>query len=292
MTKDLLCLDRSLSVGTLSSYIHWVNTIPLLTKEEEVDLATKLRDFGDLEAARKMVMSHLRLVVRMARGYSGYGLSQEDLIQEGNIGLMKAVKRFNPDVGVRLVSFAIHWIRAEMHEYILKNWRIVKIATTKAQRKLFFNLRKASKKLGWLSQSEIETVANELNVSKSDVVQMEARLSNYDQSLDVSAEDNEDSKNWLSVAPGNALEDLSCNPEQQVSDNEWGNKQESALYEALDTLDDRSRAIIANRWLSENKKTLHELAAEYQISAERVRQLEKNAMKKMQLAMGEVAGIA
>ncbi len=292
MTKDLLCLDRSLSVGTLSSYIHWVNTIPLLTQEEEVELATKLRDFGDLEAARRMVMSHLRLVVRMARGYSGYGLSQEDLIQEGNIGLMKAVKRFNPDVGVRLVSFAIHWIRAEMHEYILKNWRIVKIATTKAQRKLFFNLRKASKKLGWLSQAEIETVANELNVSKADVVQMEARLSNYDQSLDVTAEDNEDSKNWLSVAPGNALEDLSCNPEQQVSDNEWGNKQENALYAALDTLDDRSRAIIANRWLSENKKTLHELAAEYQISAERVRQLEKNAMKKMQLAMTEVAGIA
>ncbi|MDF1653957.1 MAG: RNA polymerase sigma factor RpoH [Coxiellaceae bacterium] len=292
MPKDLLCLDRSLSVGTLSSYIHWVNTIPLLTQEEEVDLATKLRDFGDLESARKMVMSHLRLVVRMARGYSGYGLSQEDLIQEGNIGLMKAVKRFNPEVGVRLVSFAIHWIRAEMHEYILKNWRIVKIATTKAQRKLFFNLRKASKKLGWLSQAEIETVATELNVSKADVVQMEARLSNYDQSLDVTAEDNEDSKNWLSVAPGNALEDLSNNPEQQVSDNEWGNKQETALYEALDTLDDRSRTIIANRWLSENKKTLHELAAEYQISAERVRQLEKNAMKKMQLAMSEVAGTA
>lgn len=292
MANDLLCLDRSLSVGTLGSYIHWVNTVPMLTKEEEVELATKLRDFGDLESARRLVMSHLRLVVRMARGYSGYGLSQEDLIQEGNIGLMKAVKRFNPEVGVRLVSFAIHWIRAEMHEFILKNWRIVKIATTKSQRKLFFNLRKASKKLGWLSQAEIETVANELNVSKADVAQMEARLSSYDHSLDVREEDNDDSSTWLSVVSSKALEDQSANPEQQVSTNEWDNRQESALYQALETLDERSRDIISNRWLSDNKKTLHELADQYQISAERVRQLEKNAMKKMQAIIGEVAGIA
>ncbi len=292
MANDLLCLDRSLSVGTLGSYIHWVNTVPMLTKEEEVELATKLRDFGDLESARRLVMSHLRLVVRMARGYSGYGLSQEDLIQEGNIGLMKAVKRFNPEVGVRLVSFAIHWIRAEMHEFILKNWRIVKIATTKSQRKLFFNLRKASKKLGWLSQAEIETVANELNVSKADVAQMEARLSSYDHSLDVREEDNDDSSTWLNVVSSKALEDQSANPEQQVSTSEWDNRQESALYQALETLDERSRDIISNRWLSDNKKTLHELADQYQISAERVRQLEKNAMKKMQAIIGEVAGIA
>lgn len=290
MSTDLTCLDQSLSVSTLGSYIHWVNSIPMLTLEEEQDCATRLRENNDLAAARRLVMSHLRLVVRMARGYSGYGLPQEDLIQEGNIGLMKAVKRFNPAMGVRLVSFAIHWIRAEMHEYILKNWRIVKIATTKAQRKLFFNLRKASKKLGWLSQAEVKTVASELNVSEADVRQMEARMSSYDQSLDAKDEDNEDSGgHWVSTAPAYALEDQSCNPETQISNSQWENRQEQALHHALTTLDERSRAIIEQRWLTDDKKTLHELAAEYQVSAERVRQLEKNAMKKLQVAMGEVA---
>jgi RNA polymerase sigma-32 factor len=280
LTRDS---HSQLSVGTLSAYIHWVNQIPMLTLEEEQELATRLRETHDLEAARRLVMSHLRLVVRMARGYAGYGLSQEDLIQEGNIGLMKAVKRFNPEVGVRLVSFAVHWIRAEMHEFILKNWRIVKIATTKAQRKLFFNLRKASKKLGWLSSAEVDAVAKELNVSTNDVRQMEARLSSFDASLDAS--DSEPSDNWQFTAPAHVLEDHSQNPETHVETSEWVDQQERALAHAMTGLDERSQDILQQRWLSEQKMTLHELADKYQVSAERIRQLEKNAMKKLRTAI-------
>lgn len=285
--NHLLKLGNSghLSVSTLSSYIQWVNSIPMLTQEEELELATQLREHNNLQAARKLVMSHLRLVVRMARGYSGYGLSQEDLIQEGNIGLMKAVKRFNPEIGVRLVSFAVHWIRAEMHEFILKNWRIVKVATTKAQRKLFFNLRKASKKLGWLSNEEVQTVADELKVTARDVRLMEARLNSHDPSLDIG--DYDDSETWTSI-PHPALEDHSQNPELQIEETQWGGRQESALSEALETLDPRSRDILEQRWLSDHKMTLHELAHKYQVSAERVRQLEKNAMNKLRSLMEEI----
>lgn len=284
MNKALQTFNTGLSVGSLGSYVHWVNNIPMLTLEEEQDLATRLQAHGDLESARKLVLSHLRLVVRMARGYSGYGLSQEDLIQEGNIGLMKAVKRFDPKVGVRLVSFAIHWIRAEMHEFILKNWRIVKIATTKAQRKLFFNLRKASKKLGWLSNDEIATVASELNVSEADVRQMESRLSSYDQSLNY-IDDDEDNLGWNFAAPQAALEDQNSNPETSFAEHQWSVHQENALYGAMDQLDARSQDILQQRWLTDSKMTLHELADKYQVSAERIRQLEKNAMNKLRTAM-------
>jgi RNA polymerase sigma-32 factor len=285
MGTELQRFEAGLSVGTLGSYIHWVNTIPMLTLEEEQRYATALQDQGDLESARKLVMSHLRLVVRMARGYSGYGLSQEDLIQEGNIGLMKAVKRFNPKVGVRLVSFAIHWIRAEMHEFILKNWRIVKIATTKSQRKLFFNLRKASKKLGWLSASEVTTVATELNVSEADVRKMEGRMSYYDQSIDTKEEDDDRGGNWISSVPQTVLEDNHYNPANDVEADQWSNHQETLLYSALKELDARSQDILSQRWLSDNKMTLHDLAAKYSVSAERIRQLEKNAMEKIRLLM-------
>src|SRR3989338_4851892 len=213
--NSLTFASNSLSVGSLGSYIHWVNQIPLLTENEEQSLATRLKQFNDLEAARQLVMSHLRFVVKIARSYSGYGLQLADLIQEGNIGLMKAVKRFNPEIGVRLVSFAVHWIRSEMHEYIIRNWRIVKIATTKAQRKLFFNLRKASKQRGWFSDDEINTVAEALKVSQKDVRQMEMRLNSYDQSLEhTSNEDENDDLDWQ--APINYLEDNSANPESAL----------------------------------------------------------------------------
>lgn len=286
MTNNLITMQKSLSVGSLSSYIQWVNTIPLLTQEEEHELAIRLQKNNDLEAARKLVLAHLRFVVRIARGYAGYGLPLADLIQEGNIGLMKAVKRFDPTVGVRLVSFAIHWVRAEMHEFILRNWRIVKVATTKAQRKLFFNLRKAAKKLGWLSDSEVNIVANELNVSTKDVRQMEGRLSNYDQSLDgYGFESQEDSGAWS--APINYLEDNRFNPAYLLEHNDWTNKQEEGLRQAMKNLDERSFDIIKSRWLNQKKLTLHDLAAKYQVSAERIRQLEQNAMKKLRTALGE-----
>lgn len=279
MSYDLQTFNGSLSVGSLASYIHWANQIPMLTEEEEQDLANKLRDNNDLEAARQLVLSHLRLVIKIARGYSGYGLQQADLIQEGNIGLMKAVKRFDPSMGVRLVSFAIHWIRAEIHEYVIRNWRIVKIATTKAQRKLFFNLRKMAKRRGWFSNEEVNVVAKMLNVSHKDVRHMEARLNNYDESFDGYEDDADADSNWN--APSNILEDKSLSPAAQVEKENWSERQEARLQSAIETLDERSRDIIASRWLNENKATLHELADKYEISAERVRQLEKNAMKKM-----------
>ncbi len=281
MSYDLQCIDRSLSVGSLGSYIHWVNQIPLLSKEEELELAHKLKDNNDLEAARKMVLSHLRLVVKIARGYSGYGLQQADLIQEGNIGLMKAVKRFNPEVGVRLVSFAIHWIRAEIHEFVIKNWRIVKIATTKAQRKLFFNLRKMAKKRGWFSEDEVKTVAETLNVSHKDIRQMEARLNNFDAAFDGSGDEDEGGSGGWS-APANYLEDQTLNPERRLEHDDWADSRHESLYTAMEKLDKRSQDILRQRWLHDKKQTLHQLAEKYQISAERIRQLEKSAMKKLQ----------
>lgn len=285
MSNSLQCIgDHSLSVGSLSSYIHWVNQIPMLSEEEEQDLAYKLKNNNELEAARKLVMSHLRLVVKIARGYSGYGLQQADLIQEGNIGLMKAVKRFNPNRGVRLVSFAIHWIRAEMHEYIIRNWRIVKIATTKAQRKLFFNIRKMAKKRSWFSNDEVKTVAEMLNVSHKDVRQMESRLNHYDESFEGYDDESEGgSGDW--AAPINYLEAQTQNPEQAIEQEDWSNCQEERLSHALQALDSRSQEILRARWLDESKMTLHQLADKYEVSAERIRQLEKNAMKKLQNIM-------
>jgi RNA polymerase sigma-32 factor len=283
MSTDLALFETSLSTASLGHYIHWANKIPLLTAEEEKELATRLRQNNDLKAARKLILSHLRLVISIARGYNGYGLPQADLIQEGNIGLMKAVKRFDPKVGVRLVSFAIHWIRAEIHEFVIKNWRIVKIATTKPQRKLFFNLRKAAKKRGWFSPDEVATISDQLNVSKKDVLQMEARLNNYDQAFNGAEDSDENPASW--GAPEHYLEDHSNNPEAQLLETNWASDQEQRLYKALKTLDERSQNILQSRWLSDKKQTLHDLADQYSVSAERIRQLEKAAMLKVRTAM-------
>ncbi len=267
--------------GSIEGYIQAVSTIDMLSADEERELALRLREDEDIDAARKLVMSHLRFVVHIAKSYSGYGLPQADLIQEGNIGLMKAVKRFDPSVGVRLVSFAVHWIKAEIHEFVLKNWRIVKVATTKAQRKLFFNLRKAKKRLGWFSHEEVQTVANELGVSTKEVLQMEARMSSQDQAFDLSADDDENG----SFAPVQYLEDKSEDVESSVINDDWDANATKRLYSAMKTLDDRSQDIIETRWLADDKTTLQDLADKYQVSAERVRQNEKNAMKKLQAAM-------
>ena len=267
--------------GSIEGYIQAVSSIDMLSAEEERELAVRLREDEDLQAARKLVMSHLRFVVHIAKSYSGYGLPQADLIQEGNIGLMKAVKRFDPTVGVRLVSFAVHWIKAEIHEFVLKNWRIVKVATTKAQRKLFFNLRKAKKRLGWFTHDEVQTVANELGVSTKEVLQMEARMRSQDQAFDLSADEDETGN----FAPVQFLEDKSSDVETDVINNDWDTAASKRLYSAIKTLDDRSQDIIETRWLADNKITLQDLADKYQVSAERVRQIEKNAMKKLQAAM-------
>jgi RNA polymerase sigma-32 factor len=268
-------------IGSIESYVQAVSRINMLTADEENSLAVRLFDEGDLEAARKLVMSHLRFVVHVAKSYAGYGLPQADLIQEGNIGLMKAVKRFDPNVGVRLVSFAVHWIKAEIHEFVLKNWRIVKVATTKAQRKLFFNLRKAKKRLGWFTHEEVQKVAEELGVSTKEVLQMEARMSSHDASFDLSADDDESS----TFAPAQYLEDKSTDVEMDVINNAHDKNASESLHSAIKTLDPRSQHIIETRWLSDDKMTLQDLADEYQVSAERVRQIEKNAMKKLQAAM-------
>ncbi|MCC2606633.1 RNA polymerase sigma factor RpoH [Planctobacterium marinum] len=267
--------------GSLDSYIQYVSGINMLSAEEERALATRLREDEDLESARKLIMSHLRFVVHIAKSYSGYGLPQADLIQEGNIGLMKAVKRFDPTMGVRLVSFAVHWIKAEIHEYVLRNWRIVKVATTKAQRKLFFNLRKAKKRLGWFTHEEVQTVAKELGVSTKEVLQMEARMSSQDQAFDLSADDDESG----SFAPVQYLEDKSEDVETSVINADWDLNASARLYSAIKTLDERSQHILQTRWLSDEKTTLQDLADKYNVSAERVRQIEKNAMKKLQNAM-------
>jgi len=274
--NQLTNLQFALPAGSINSYIHSVNQVPILTFEEEQRLAKLLRDHDDIEAARQLVMSHLRFVVKIARGYSGYGLQQSDLIQEGNIGLMKAVKRFDPDVGVRLVSFAVHWVRAEMHEFILRNWRVAKIATTKAQRKLFFNLRSSKKRLGWLNQKEINEVAEDLGVKPSDVVEMEKRMSNYDATLEPRLDDDESCN-----MPINYLENNEAGPEELLENEQNISNEQETLKNAISLLDDRSRNIISNRWLAEKKVTLHELAAIHNISAERVRQIENTAIKKL-----------
>ncbi|MCX7120364.1 MAG: RNA polymerase sigma factor RpoH [Gammaproteobacteria bacterium] len=284
MNNNTLALAGGpLSDGSLGAYMHWVNQVPMLTEDEEQSFATQLQKFNDIEAARKLILPHLRFVVKIARSYAGYGLQQTDLIQEGNIGLMKAVKRFDPTMGVRLVSFAVHWIRAEMHEFIIRNWRIVKIATTKAQRKLFFNLRKAAKKRGWFSDSEVAAVAEELKVSHQDVRQMEMRMNNHDHSLEHFDTNDDESLSWQ--APINFLEDHSANPETQLSISNSENQQITQLHSALKSLDERSQIIIQARWLDDQKATLDDLSKQFGVSLERIRQLEKNAFAKMRSAI-------
>ena len=282
MTKEMQSLAL-VPQGSIEAYIRAANSYPMLTAEEEKELAERLHYEGDLEAAKTLILSHLRFVIHVARSYSGYGLPQADLIQEGNIGLMKAVRRFNPEVGVRLVSFAVHWIKAEIHEYVIRNWRIVKVATTKSQRKLFFNLRKNKKRLGWFNQDEVELVAKELGVSESDVREMESRMSAQDMAFDMSADDSDDSH---PVAPVLFLEDKSSDFADGIEEDNWDNHAADRLTLAIKTLDERSQDIIRARWLEDdNKSTLQELADKYGVSAERVRQLEKNAMKKLRLAI-------
>ena len=276
-------LMLALPTGNLDAYCQAVNSIPLLTQVEEQELARRYREHDDLDAAWQLVMAHLRFVVRVARGYAGYGLAQGDLIQEGNIGLMKAVKRFDPSLGVRLVSFAVHWIRAEMIEFILRNWRIVKVATTKAQRKLFFNLRGAKKRLGWLNPSEVDTVADDLGVSSDSVLEMERRLSAHDPAFDGLAEaDDEDN---FSSSPAAYLQDMRFDPATRVEAAESARQNGADLQHALENLDERSRAIITERWLADEKATLQDLAARYRVSAERIRQIEKAALLKLRTAI-------
>ena len=282
MTANVLSLD-SLSPGRdLDAYIQTVNAFPVLGPEEERGLAERFYYENDLVAARELVLCHLRFVIHMARGYSGYGLPQGDLIQEGNVGLMKAVKRFNPEVGVRLVSFAVHWIKAEMHEYILRNWRIVKVATTKAQRKLFFNLRSAKKRLGWFSPEEVEAVAEDLGVKPEVVMQMEGRMAAQDAAFDGDSSD--DGENFV-AAPAQYLSDASMNPAEIVAEEDWTERSMAQLRSALTQLDERSQEILRLRWLNEPKVTLQELATQYGISAERVRQIEAKAMKKLRSSL-------
>ncbi len=279
--KSHLPIEVLLPGGKIEAYVQAVSQIPILTAEQEKVLADKLYYYEDLDSARALVMSHLRFVVHIARSYSGYGLPHADLIQEGNVGLMKAVKRFNPEMGVRLVSFAVHWIKAEMHEYILKNWRIVKVATTKAQRKMFFNLRSAKKKLAWFTAEEVKSVAGDLGVSEDVVRQMEGRLAAQDMAFDGYMDDDDD----LSLAPAHYLEASDADPAQILEKRNWTKDSTDRLYLALGSLDDRSKDILASRWLGDQKATLHELAGKYSVSAERIRQLEKNAMKKVKVAL-------
>jgi len=262
-------------VGSLDQYIQAAGAVPVLSAAEEFELATRFRQANDLDAARRLVLSHLRFVVHIARGYAGYGLQVGDLVQEGNVGLMKAVKRFDPNVGVRLVSFAVHWIRAEIHEYVLRNWRLVRVATTKAQRKLFFNLRKSKKRLGWLNKAETEAVAADLGVTPREVTEMEQRLAGQDVSFDPDPEDDE------SFAPAAYLPSPNSDPALSVERADSVDDTHERLNEALGQLDERSRAILARRWLTDDKSTLHELAAEYDVSAERIRQIEASAIAKL-----------
>ena len=272
--------------GSIEAYMQSAYSIPMLSAEEEHDLATRLHNENDLQAAQKLIMSHLRFVIHIAKGYAGYGLTQADLVQEGNVGLMKAVKRFNPEVGVRLVSFAVHWIKAEIHEYILKNWRLVKIATTKAQRKLFFNLRSKKKSLEWLTKEEAEKIAEDLNVEVKDVLHMENRLSSNDSSFDApTSSDNDDEI----MSPSQYLEDKRYDPEVIVATAEAEEINHNDLSEALKMLDDRSKDILLRRYLADKKATLHDLAAEYNVSAERIRQIENGALKKLKAFMVSAA---
>jgi len=273
MTNELVPASNHLPLasGSLDQYIQNAQLMPMLTEEEEREYGRRLMEDGDLEAAQNFV-------IRIARGYQGYGLPLADLIQEGNVGLMKAVKRFNTEYNVRLVSFAVHWIRAEIHEYVLKNWRIVKVATTKAQRKLFFNLRSAKKRLGWFTQEEVEGVAKDLGVKPETVLEMESRLSNYDMAFDAGSDDDDDAM----VAPSTYLASPVRDPAQLLESDDWKSQRTEALVDSMKTLDERSRDILMARWMNEeNRATLHELAAKYSVSAERIRQLEKNAMKKI-----------
>jgi RNA polymerase sigma-32 factor len=278
MTTSLQPVYALVPGANLEAYVHAVNSIALLTPEQERELGESLYYQQDLEAARQMVLAHLRFVVHIARSYSGYGLPQADLIQEGNVGLMKAVKRFNPEMGVRLVSFAVHWIKAEIHEFILRNWRIVKVATTKAQRKLFFNLRGQKKRLAWLNNDEVHAVAASLGVEPREVREMESRLSGHDMAFDPAADEDDES---AYKSPAHYLEDHRYDPAVQLEACDWSDTASTNLHEALAGLDERSRDILQQRWLNEDKATLHELAAKYSVSAERIRQLEKNAMSKL-----------
>lgn len=281
-SNQLMPLSLSAPGINLGAYISTVNQIPILSAEQEKQLAERYYYDQDLDAAKMLVMSHLRFVVHIARSYAGYGLPQGDLIQEGNLGLMKAVKRFDPNMGVRLVSFAVHWIKAEIHEYVIRNWRIVKVATTKAQRKLFFNLRSLKKSSKKLTLEEAQAIANDLNVTAEQVLEMEGRLTAYDAAFEAQGDDDEDSHY---TAPALYLEDNRYDPARLIEEQDWEQQSNQALHSAMKQLDDRSRSILQRRWLDDNKSTLHELAAEYNVSAERIRQLEKNAMEKIKVAM-------
>ena len=282
-SNQLMPLSLSAPGVNLGAYISTVNQIPILTAEQEKELADRYYYDQDLEAAKMLVMSHLRFVVHIARSYAGYGLPQGDLIQEGNLGLMKAVKRFDPNMGVRLVSFAVHWIKAEIHEYVIRNWRIVKIATTKAQRKLFFNLRSLKKSSKKLTLEEAKSIANDLNVTPEQVLEMQGRLTAYDAAFEAQGDD--DDEGSTHVAPALYLEDNRYDPARLAENEDYEEQSTNALHDAMNQLDDRSRNILQRRWLDDDKSTLHELAAEYNVSAERIRQLEKNAMEKIKVAM-------
>ena len=284
--SDTLTMNKALvpagdylpvSVDNLDTYIRQVNSFPMLNTEQERELALQFHNDNDLQAAQRLIMSNLRFVVSIARGYMGYGLAFNDLVQEGNIGLMKAVKRFSPDHEVRLISYAVHWIKAEIHEFVLRNWRIVKVATTKAQRKLFFKLRSSKKRLGWFSQEEVNDVADKLGVKPETVMEMESRLNAHDLAYDNPLDDDDDNH----YAPAAYLSDMRADPAHQLEADDWNSQHENTMMSSLQNLDDRSRTIIQRRWLDEDKATLHELADQYQISAERIRQLENNALKKL-----------
>lgn len=278
-------------LGSLDAYLERVSRVPVLSREDEQALARRFRQDGDVDAARDLVLSHLRFVVHIARGYSGYGLPMGDIVQEGNVGLMKAVKRFDPEMGVRLVSFAVHWIRAEIHEYVLRNWRLVKVATTKAQRKLFFNLRRMKKNLTWLSPSETQAVATELGVTPAEVTEMERRLSARDLSFDPTPSESEEDEAY---SPATYLPAADADPAEQVENEEWDDEAHASLTRAIASLDARSRDILASRWMAGDaeKATLHDLAAKYGVSAERIRQLEANAIKKLRGLMAEGTAVS
>ena len=288
MSLQLQLSSMNVPVGSLDAYIYRVNQFPMLSAEEEYEYAKRFHEDGDVEGARQLVLAHLRYVVRVARGYLGYGLPLNDLIQEGNVGLMKAVKRFDPKMGVRLVSFAVHWIKAEIHEFVLHNWRIVKVATTKAQRTLFFNMRQMKQRLGWLTHEEVGAVANDLGVSREEVLVMEQRLNAMDSSYDAS--DADDDELSFKAAPARYLHDANSDPAYLFEQEDSGSQRREKLHLAFERLDERSQDILQQRWLIDDKAiTLHALAEKYGVSAERVRQLEKNAMKKLREYMEEVA---
>lgn len=284
MSSNLQLIEKISPIGNLEAYIQTIKQFPVLTADQEQVLARRFYDQNDLDAARQLVLSHLRFVVKIAQGYAGYGLPQADLVQEGNIGLMKAIKRFDPNMGVRLISFAVHWIKAEIHEFILRNWRIVKVATTKAQRKLFFNLRNAKKRLGWFTLAEVNAVAEDLGVSPKTVVEMEQRLSANDMTFDIIGDDDDHHDSQTHLAPVQYLEDHRYDPVVQLEAKQQEQGQQR-LHTALAKLDERSQDILTRRWLAEEKATLQELAEYYDVSAERIRQLEQNAMKKLKETM-------